>query len=239
MLALLILLAPVVVLRSQKQFISAIQVKGDTTNVEQIKKVVNKDLEGNYLGVLPKKSIFLFPRDTIVLDILKDFPQFYSASVATAGSTGLEISVSEREPYALYCLDQKCYFLDSGGLIYSEAGSFSDGVYTVFSEDSAPINPIGERYLSESDLANLDQFFKKVGSFDLSPKLLIKSGDEYKLVLDGGAYITWKNTDDLNVVFSNLMAVFNNHLIRMSDLPNLLYIDLRFGDKVYYKFKNE
>ena len=143
---------------------------------------------------------------------------------------------------------QKCYFLDEDGYIFDEAPYFSGEVYFKFYGDVLinADNPLGAHFLKE----NFKQlvFFKNVLlDIGLKPAELYAGNDgDIEIFLSKGAFaaikpkIMLKADSNFQNAAENLEAALNTEPLQ-SDLKNkyssLLYIDLRFGNKVYYKFR--
>lgn len=250
LLAVLIVLigTPIYLLRTSKFLISSVEIGGNSvTKDEDIQSIVSADLFGNYYYIFPKSSIFIYPRNAIKNDLLKSIPRLESVDVHLSGPRSLKVNVVEREPFALYCADVStvdsptdCYFLDRTGYIFSPAPEFSSGVYSVYSSAPGIEAPLASRYMQEGDFAPLDPFIKSLSEAGLYPKAFVLKGDEYSLVLSNHAVIKWNKGDDLSNIKSNLESFVNDPTFkeRSGGLDRILYIDLRFGNKVFYKFKD-
>jgi hypothetical protein len=150
-------------------------------------------------------------------------------------------------PVALYCKDVTnpnsptgCYFLDDQGFIFSEAPSFSDGVYTVFSSDPVLDEPLSKTYLAPDVFAPINPFIKTLEESGLYPKVFVTTMDEYHLILSNGGLIEWKSSTDFEQIRSSIASLIidPSFLKENNALDNLLYIDLRYGNKVFYKFRD-
>lgn len=233
-----LLISPVFILRSSKQLVSQIDVVSGTTSGVALKSLVERDISGSYFGLFPKRSAFLVPKETIVADVLKAFPQLASATVSRNGLNALKLETVERTPSALYCSD-KCYFVDETGFIFDEAPSFTPGVYSVFRSNPVLDNPVGQTLLTAEELKTLESFYTNLPRLSITPLYIQLSSTEVRIYVDGGAYLVWNRDQAPTDVFSNLETVLANKVIKLADLSTLEYIDLRFGEKVFYRFKNE
>ncbi len=69
--------------------------------------------------------------------------------------------------------------------------------------------------------------------------LVAKEGDEFSLVVSGGGEIYFDIKESLSKVADNLEALLRTPELATStsrDLP-VEYIDMRFGNKLFYKLK--
>lgn len=240
---------PIYLLRTSRFLISAVEIKGNAvTPSEKIQAITAQDLAGNYLWIFPKSNILLYPKQKIKSDLLSQIPRLKSVDVSLSSPRSLRVSVLEREPFALYCRDVSnpnvpagCYFLDQSGYIFAEAPAFSNGVYSVYGSDPALESPISSIYMSEEEFAPLDPFIKSLSEAGLYPQAFTLKGDEYDLTLSNKALIKWNKDDDLEKVKSNLESFVLDPAFSQESggLDHILYIDLRFGNKVFYKFRDD
>ncbi len=70
-------------------------------------------------------------------------------------------------------------------------------------------------------------------------RALVNSENEYHLLLPNGGKIIFNKKDKLEDINSNLESFLNDQPnIKVSDfLTNISYIDMRFGNKIFYKLK--
>ena len=242
-----VIVLPIYALRTQKLQIQNIHLAGNTvTKDEDIQRIVAQDLEGNYAWFFPRSGDVVYPAKKIEADLLRAIPRLASVDVSLTDPRTLRVSVSERMPVALYCKDVSvpsapagCYFIDDQGFIFSEAPSFSPGVYQVYAEDPSLDAPLGQTYLAPAAFAPLTPFLKSLGEIGLYPKAFVIKNGEYHLVLSNGGEIIFMPNADLELVHSNLSSlVVNPSFQKDGSLNTLRYIDLRFGNKIFYKFNN-
>ncbi len=237
---LLIIVGPIFLLRSEKLKVSQVSVSGNmVTQSSEVESLVKERLSGYYLGLIPKSSTLFYPKDQIVDTLDKQIPRLASASVSLNGFRGVSVEVVEREPAALYCAHvvdkESCYFLDNTGYIYSEAPDFTDGVYLVYRRDPSINDPVDKYILEENEFARVNKFINSLGKLEMkSVSILNKEGD-YILTLDNGPEIMWNSNQDLDKVLVDLESFLKGSKLTMSDIKNLLYLDLRFDNKIYYK----
>jgi len=224
-----------------------------------IVNVIYSEINGNYLGLFPKTNFILVPNKAIKNELHAKFKRLKDIKIDTTDTNTLEVTVSEYNGKYTWCgndisLDElpeenKCYFLDDNGYIFDEAIYFSGNVYFKFFgkiKDGLE-NPIGSYYIPntfqkiESLIEDLKQTGVKLSSLNMKDdgdiEIYLKPIDTLntpKLIL--------KSTSDFNQVVENLQSVLTTEPFQ-SDFKNkyssLLYIDLRFGNKVYYKFAEE
>ena len=245
-LGLMLIALPIYLLRTSKFLISNIQIQGNNvTKDEEIQKIIDDDLQGNYLWIFPKSNALLFPKKKIVADLLNSIPRMSAVNITRLDAKSLQVSIEERTPFALYCKDvavptspTNCFFLDKTGYIFSDAPSFSGGVYFVYSSEPRLESPLRQQYMNEKVFITLDPFIQGLAQAGLFPKVFVLKDKEYALLLSNGASVSWPMEQDLTNVGSNLQSFLNDPSFKnKQSINNLLYLKV-LGNKIYYKLKD-
>jgi len=248
----IIISVPVFFLRQKRFQISTVQIQGnEVTKSEEIENIARQGLAGKYLWLIPRSSVLLYPKNQIKTDILKQIPRLISANLSLIDSGTLLVTIIERKPFALYCADTNlstlsndieqagCFFLDKSGYIFSEAPDFSDGVYVIYSKEPALESPLSQILLPETNFMQVYTFLKNLESLGIQTKTFLIKDDEYHITLPTYGVISFKTSADLDKVHSNLETFLSDKNIVQDKnvLENILYIDLRFDNKIFYKFR--
>ncbi len=247
---LLVILAGLVYLSRISAFgIHSIAITGNkVVDTEMIRTVVEKEITGNYLWVIPKKNVLLYPRNDIQNKLADQFKRIGDVKFYIKNKE-LEVSVSERVGIYTWCGEkagivessktEKCYFLDKEGFIFDEAPFFSGEVYFKF------YGPAGiGTYFSKDNFKKLAYFKDALTTIGLKPASLHIYDGDIKIFLSGqgrpsGPYIIFKSNSDFQKLAENLDTALNTEPLKSNfknKYSSLEYIDLRFGNKVYYKF---
>jgi len=237
---------PIFLVRMARFRIASISIEGDrVSSAEDIKKVVNRDIAGSYLWLIPKSNALFYPEEKIESDLLNEIPKLSAATVELDGMQTVVVTASEREPFALYCKSitsetaSKCFFLDSAGYVFSEAPSFSEGIYTVYGSEEPVDNPLGQVFIEAKEFQAIHAFGKMFDEAHIPIRALI-IGDDITVLLPDGGKVLVKRNENFDKVFSNFVSLVDSDTF--NEEPNawkrLLYIDLRLGNKIHYKFKD-
>lgn len=235
--------------RIAKLNISGVEITGNkVVDGEMIKEVVDTDLGGYYLWFFPKTNIFFYPKNKIKDNLTDKFKRLKDISFKITEARTLEISLIEREALYTWCGaepslqdseraeegSEKCYFLDETGYIFDEAPYFSGEVYFKF------YGP------TDGNFEKLILFKKALENMGLKTVALhtLENGD-IKLFLSGKTLATkpeiiFKADSDLEIIAENLETALTTEPLQSNfknKYASLLYIDLRYGNKVFYKFK--
>ena len=234
--------------------IKAIEVNGThVLRLADIEKAVENNISGKYFFLVPKRSAFFYPGGEIAALLKKEFKRIDTLNVARVGFTKLVINLSERPERYLWCgqdiikertPDDECYFIDSGGYIFSKAPYYSGNIFLEFYgplSEGDNSNPAGGSSLSEDSFNKLMAFVNGLDHFNLIPvKILIKADGDYELSLpiSGKILISGKNDLEKNIEYLKSTLGADPLKIKMENNRNTLdYLDLRFGNKVFFKFK--
>lgn len=240
--------------------IDKIQVKGNKiVEVELIEKIVQEELVGKYFWVFPKTNFIIYPQNKLENELKNKLKRIKKVFINDRNIKTLEISVEEYDGKYLYCGTtfneysnelspiEECYFLDSSGYIFDQAPYFSGEVYFKF---FGPINSKNEiaigNYFEENNFAKIITFIEQIKQMDLKPVafLLNESGEgnislSSNLALPFAPKIIFKMDADFDKLAENLHGAITVDPLKTNLLEkygSLQYIDLRYGNKVYYKF---
>lgn len=212
-------------------------------------------IAGKYLWLFPKTNILFYPQETIAQELQNKFKRIKDIDLSIKDNKILLISITERLPKFTWCGvipnldnhdDSKCYFMDDSGDIFDVAPYFSEGVYFKFygDENINQENPVGYFFLKDR-FTDIVEFKNQIESMNLSPvSFWIDSKGNARFYLSSkstpGPEIIFKIESDYQNLAENLDAAIDTEPLK-SKLKNkfssLEYIDLRYGNKVYDKFK--
>ncbi len=217
------------------------------TDAGMIKAVVEKEIAEDYLWLFPKTNILLYPKNSIKNQLHNTFKRLKDINFSVKDNKILEVSVTERVASYIWCGDvplqpdskdkPKCYFLDDSGYNFDEAPYFSGEVYFKF---------YGSDF-SEANFEKLISLKKMLEAMGLEPAglYLEGNGDNIRIFLSAKnssstqPEIILKADADFQKVAENLEVALNTEPLQSNfknKYSSLLYIDLRFGNKIYYKF---
>ncbi len=245
----------------EKININDIQITGNkVTEAEKIKETVEKGIAGRYLWFFPKTNFLFYPRRALNRELILRFPRLESVSTNVDSFRILRVSVAERLPAYTWCgpepdleaklpnIPNKCYFMDRNGYIFDEAPYFRGEVYFKFygKADVDDNNPLGSYFKKTG-------FEKLVSLKGMSEKIPVKPVALYledeknaKMFLSSpsvgrmGPKIIFEIDSDFEKILENLQLALATEPLQsdfQKKYSSLLYIDLRFENKVYYKFR--
>lgn len=227
-------------------------------NQEDIKEEVQKYISGKYIYLFAKNNSFIYPHNKTYENLILNFPRIEKLSVRRNGLNIIHVDITERVGSYLYCgasipenkeeIGENCYFINNDGFIFDKAPYFSGNIYFkyyMFLENKED-NPLGKQMMSIDDFHKLARFVDGITSIGFEPIYIFKDkdGTDY-LYLNhsvGGTSpkILFKDYDNLDIIQDNLAIAMRKKEFAdeiNSKYNTLLYIDLRFPNKVLYKFQ--
>lgn len=235
--------------------ISTIQVQGaQDVSPSLIRALVVSRLDDGSHPFIARDNLFMLDTAKLSAEIVGFFPRIrvahVSRSLAAAGV--LTVSVEEREPYARWCADPAqadCYVMDDGGFIYAPVSALASSTasttalapatsYIFGGGIDATSSPVGSRFAT-AHLPGIVAFLKGLGDEGFVVRgATLQGDDDFMVQLQDGFVLMasfGQNAADLG---RNLRLVLGSDDLsgRAKDLE---YVDLRFGNRVYYKLRGE
>lgn len=225
--------------------ISHITVYGvQTVASSTITEFVHAKLAGEYLYIFPKNNIFLYPKEQIASGLVETLPTLASASVNADNFQTISITVVERQPKALWCgalasNPAPCFLLDENGVAYAASLNFSGDAYTKY-YGTLTGSTTPKQYLSSSDFHSLSALVDTIAANQKSESLASVSVDENKdvrVAFASGFSLLFALGADGGDVYQRFTLALIAGPFKSHKLSDFEYLDLRFGDKLYYKLR--
>lgn len=212
-------------------------------------------LEGKYLWLIPKSSALILGTDSVENYLKNVFPRIAEVNVNKVLPDRLSISVKEREFFGILCNDfylptfvgtttspnlrnpePQCAYLDNTGFAYEEGPNSFGSLITKINIDAENLK-IPSQVLDDKLMEEMI-FLKKrtneaAGINIIGYEFLFRVPREIKVLTGDGFKIIFSREDDLENSFRVLKKVLEEEIKERRG--SLEYIDLRFGNKVFYK----
>lgn len=215
---------------------------------KEIRSLIFGEISGNYAFLVPRASIFLLREKNLIAKLREEFPRVEKVSLTRRLPDGLEVDIVERKLWAILCNDNftpenredtQCVFMDSEGRALDQAPD-SSGSLVVKIKTDFPALPLGENLLASDFVEYLKEFGDKIeegiGSAVVVYELSSVLSGEFKLVLNDDFTLLVNKNADATAVLKVLKTVLEEEI--EDKRKDLDYVDLRFGNKVFYRFKN-
>jgi cell division septal protein FtsQ len=192
--------------------------------------------DGSY-HFLSRKNIFLYPKATLERAIPLFFPRIASARVSrpSLSSTELSVTVHERQLFALWCAPSGCYQMDSGGFIFANTDAEATSSEYVFEGGIPTTTPAIGQIFIKAHLPALVALLTGLGQSGFEPRgATIENDTDFSVPLVQGFTLKASFGENADTLVKNLNLVLSSDALQGKG-DQLEYIDLRFGDRVYYK----
>jgi cell division septal protein FtsQ len=174
----------------------------------------------------------LIKLDPIKNEILKNFPQISFVEIKRKFPSTLVFKITERKEVAAFCQKEDCYLVDKEGIVFERGGD--QGILKIGRENfESEIKP-GDRVIEKEILEKILEISKKIEfgiekvSIISEDNLHFKTSQGFEIFIDPQKDIDWQITK-LKVALENA--------IPKEKIGDLEYIDLRFGNFAYPKYK--
>jgi hypothetical protein len=233
--------------------ISSVEVEGaKVVDVDAVANVVYEELEGNNAFIWNRANMVWYPKDDIIARILKEFPRIKTVSVHRNSTTKITIEIIERAPAYVWCdgsyleyeqdaalvgetYQPTCYFADREGFIFDSAPVFSGALFVTWFGGVSADNPLGARVREEETFTRALAVMDMMRTLGLSPTQYEFRGDDGYVFFEHGGYIVYPLSVSSEVLHTDLVAVLES----LGESMDWEYLDMRFGNKVFFKEKEE
>ncbi|MFT5179745.1 MAG: hypothetical protein ACI9GH_000195 [Candidatus Paceibacteria bacterium] len=208
------------------------------TNEDVLREIVFEELNRTYLGLLSKSNSLIFPRQKIKERILNDQPSIKSVDLDFKGFKKILLEVEEYEPVARFCEGDDCYLLNDEGYVFVKEPLINTNSFVTFRGNIEGDN-LKNSFL---DPKLFKSFIKVVEILNSDLDIEIVSVEEsenpiFEFKSRTGAIFLIDKEDNMIDVIENIKTVFLKEGINREQFENIDYIDLRFGNKVFYRLK--
>lgn len=216
-------------------------------SAEQVSEHANAILDDEAFHFFNRRNIFRYSKEEIRAALTEEFPRIASASLSrdAAFSTVLTINIVERQPYGRWCMDPtealgSCFLMDTSGFIFASASDPAEVPSTdyVFVGGSRNVSAIGKTFAPEHlpGIITLLALLENAG-FDPAGAS-IQNEQDFFVPLRVGFFVKVSYGSDADQLVRNLQLILSSGALRGKE-SEIEYIDLRFGNRVYYKLKGE
>lgn len=207
---------------------------------EEIENVIATLIDPRYLGIVAKRNAFLYPKDEIVRVLFETYPRIASVDIETESMRILNVRIKERERFVDWCGAVECYEVDDRGYIYAKE-KLKENPTEVFvikgNDQNIGPEPIGKFVLASELFKGIVYSRDALLTIKLQPvEVYVRNRDEIIFTLKNGGKILFSDRRSFEESVENLRSALTSNVLTASS--SFEYIDTRFGNKVFYKFKN-
>lgn len=220
--------------------LSSIVIEGlSPAETKILREEMEQILAEKYFYVFPKDNFILFPKEKVET-LLNANLRIKEFTLEREFPSTLKIFLKERETWAVWCQkDAKtpCLLLDREGFAFVVSPAFSGtAVLKIIDERNEEF--IGKNILPSVQFQKLAAFVERLprrAKEEVSAIEIKVSGNTFHLNLKSGWYLLIDDETDIDTALENLALALNSEIKESRE--KLEYVDLRFSDKVFYRFK--
>lgn len=211
---------------------------GGRIDKNDIELTAKNQSETRYYIINNQKNLFLFSAGNLI-NTLKSKYSFEEISVNKKIPNTIIIDYKEKAYALIWLEDGNYYFMDEAGNIISPTSQseIANKAYPIVDNKSS--NKISENKISLdikylNFINGLVKIFKEKGSeYKIKNYSIDDETYSVKVMLENNPYLIFTTEEDINGQFDKLNIIKNERL--KQDFNKKIYIDLRYGDRVYYK----
>lgn len=130
-----------------------------------------------------------------------------------------------------------CYFVNDEGIVFSKT-NYDQNPDIIKMFGNITVDPMKQSYTEKNIFIGLVEFTKLLRRLDIvADQVWTTNGEVYAFVTKDRVKIYVDGSADMLKVFDNLETVIERDAINKAQFGNIDYIDLRFGNRVFYKLK--
>jgi hypothetical protein len=229
--------------------ITTITVSGEQTISEaSVQAVVQNQLAGSYGYLFARDNIFLYPKGRIEAALPAAMTVIASVEVHAVNFHTIAVSIVERQPKALWCGEStdasssSCLLLDQNGVAYDPADPLAQTstykrYFGVLSASSTPA-----QYLTPSSFSSLSALVDTLAQSqpqDSIASVFVDPNNDVHVTFGSGFTLLFALSADGGDVYSPFMLALQSDPFTGHTIGDFEYLDLRFGDRLYYKLKGQ
>ncbi len=200
---------------------------------------VNTSLDHNLFKIFSGRNIFLYQGNTIAESLAAAFPRIKNVGLSRPAllAQAVVVSVEERAPFAKWCSQSTCFLLDNEGFIFAELKNETPAVPYIFHGGLISGEPeVGQFFLQGRfrDVVHFLGVLKEAGY--PAREFRVENEKDFSVTVEQGFALRVPFDAGLDGVVRNLVLALEADSVRGRE-SEIEYIDLRFGNRIYYKFR--
>ena len=196
------------------------------TDTNALRQDIDLILQQKKFFIIPNNHIIFLSENMLKKHILETYPSVESVEITKNKDRDLIISILDRKPMGVWC-DENCFFFDDQGIAFKSSFNFTGAVFATWVQDT----PTALKFYDTVPCISLciGKDFVTFLSQNKIKKVSMNNGD-LKMFSEYGFYI--KAIDNSTTTMRNMNLFAKDY---KGDWKSLQYVDIRFGDKIFYK----
>ncbi|MDO8521030.1 MAG: hypothetical protein Q7S52_02860 [bacterium] len=217
---------------------------------EAVKRTAESLLARPLLWKIDRNNALLYPKRAIGKAVKHLDARVKTVDLRIIERKRMVVTVGEYVPALLWCspdqfsatttVTRGCYFADADGHIFARAPEYSGNPFLVFAttypliRDDVFLDNFS--VLPKEEFDRVNAFLSQLGTLGLTPRIVSEAGaDDFVITIDEPWTIRWSLAGDPEADGANLALVLKELGSDPVAVERLESIDLRFGNKVFYR----
>ena len=221
--------------------VKKIEISGNSLiNGEDLIEGIKTKLDGKYFGFFPKTNIFIMPKKNILAELPQELKRIKNITLDKKYFGAIAVKIEERSNLALFCGKEDCAYADENGFVFEKAPYFSGAVFLKLIDQRWPGKAvedfIGSNLIEESEFKKILEFAGlAVKTGNGITEVVLKKENIYEFYTKEGWKIILNDKNEPKSAYLNLITVLESNI--KDKRTKLDYLDLRLGNKIYFKYK--
>ena len=208
----------------------------------EIERAILDSISGTVGSIFPRDNFFFISGEALEHTLKRQFPAIRAVNVDKHFSHRLAVAVEERTLWGVYCVAQgtesagPCVYLDTSGTAYEELSQFEGWLLPVI-YGGLPA-AVGTQTVPQATLQFFEAARDALTPLDgilISATISSSTPTDVRLGLAEGWTLVVSTSRPVPEWLQALETILEKEI--GAKRPQLEYVDLRFGNKVFFKFK--
>ena len=218
------------------QIKKVIVVGGETIPHSVVQNVVEEELGGTYMRLIPKRFSPLYPKERIEARV-SALDRIKHVQVQRSDEQSITVVFEEYVPYALWCEGQEsrtCLFIDGTGYAFASSPVLQGSAFVRYVDEgttpTVAASGFQRDFIKETE-AFIAQLEQNLGLY--VTHVFRRSTHDVEYTIAGGGIIKVSQALPMQESFENLQTILLSEEFKHIAPGSFQYIDLRFGEKIF------
>tara|TARA_B100000745_G_scaffold299783_1_gene251486 strand:+ start:2607 stop:3239 length:633 start_codon:yes stop_codon:yes gene_type:complete len=195
--------------------------------------------ERPYALLFSRNNLLLYPKNALEKNLLQAFPNIRAVKIRTKLTTGMvEVLITERVPFGVWCQETlDCYKVDAEGFLFEKVIPSRDQRLFFGGVEGVLETPLRE-FVNKKYFKKMNTILTDLSAMELTATTItFENSDATLRIQEGNWNLRIALDKDTGAQIFNLSAILEENNLK-AVLTELAYIDMRFGERVYYTMKD-
>jgi cell division septal protein FtsQ len=208
---------------------------------ERIEANVSRTLDGNIFLLIPKTNSLFLSRFQTEEKLKEEFPEIEKIDIDLKGTKEIEVQIYEWEPKMIWISGEgENFFINKEGNIFLEEPMLHGYDDLLKLQNEKQDLTLGANVINPDFMKELISFSEDLESLQIKVREVRHEDDDvFYLSTNKDFEIIISSNDSLKDSYENFKTILEDGVINKENLSVVEYIDLRFGNKIFYRLKGD